>query len=318
MDTESGQAVMETSEQTEEVTPDLASVDVKEETVKEVEAALSGEEVKVAPTDKQDSKSDAIDWFDTSTWGDKDPKDVVSEIQKQWISKSEEISRLKKDSINKGEYETLQRSYDALHQDVLSTLADENKYKKYREDYLKTSPSKTSDVTGDTRYIDQLKNKILQGTATTDELLEYNDEKLKTALAAKDKEYDQRLQAELNKLAAPIAEDKWKNALSTTKDKYPEVFDKYETQVISMITKGKFKSLYGAMNEEEILDTAFKALAFEDAVNSAEQRGKTTAQESFDAKKKGVTNQSGRHMSVQSPINSKADAIAEVERMLGK
>jgi hypothetical protein len=94
---------------------------------------------------------------------------------------------------------------------------------------------------------------------------------ISTNIAARDKYWSDLMEkkiaeasslaeARISRVAQPVAEERWKNAVDAMKAEYGDSFDKdTEQSVMAKIVHGPYKKLYGELNERQLLHKVFLA-----------------------------------------------------------
>jgi len=229
----------------------------------------------------------AYDWYDTSTWGERKPADVMKEVQ----------AHLNKLSETKKGYETeLEQERQAKQQlvaEAQQVLRDEKLYRLYQQK-LGIAPQSVEPTSPPQSAVNQLPAVELSPDMTIDEA----QNRFNQALKARDEFYSthtkeavndaishfkQELYKELNQSLAPMHKSKWKSAMDQATDRYGPAFMEARNKVVAMID-GPYAHLYNGENEADLIDTVFRAACPDEynkyVISSFQKKNETIAQAS--------------------------------------
>ena len=202
------------------------------------------------------------DFYNPDTWGDKDAKDVMKEIQKHVSEVSESKNTIK------SELEAERQARQQLLKEAEAVLRDEGMYRAYREKLglqpksLETSPPQQEAL-----------NQLSMVELSPDMSITEAQDRFNRALSERDKfhaEYTKRVvnetldmfkkevYKELGQSLAPMHKSKWKSAMESAESVYGPEFVSVRNRLVSMID-GPYSNLYNGENESELIDKVFRA-----------------------------------------------------------
>lgn len=235
------------------------------------------------------------DWWDTKGLDDKAASRIKA-IQTEYNKKATELNDVRTKAQRASELESQMQQ---LQKSVAEALTDPKKYEEARRDYLKQLGVSVPE-----------EPKEIKKLETVDDLIGMVDSKI-NQLEVK---YNAKLHEKVSEISKPVYEDRWKSALTKVSNKYPQVFEKYQTEVAKQILQGPYKSLYGKMDEVELLEKVFLPLAYNDLIESARQDSVKV----IEKKKAAVTQKpSAKITTVSIPAATKEEIIARVRERLG-
>jgi len=280
-----------------EVTEISQSVDQPEATS---EAAVDSQSTAESTTDN---------WWDTNGL-DEPTARKIKDIQTQYNKKSEELKQARGSSEKLTQVEQ-QLNYvtENVRNAILSPNWQEEVEKARLQLMGQVGPQ---GVQGAQQKSEMPTPKRLE---SSDDLMEYLDQRDHWREDNMRKEYDQKLAAEIQRISAPIARDRWSGADRTMKEKYGEVWDKHSQRILNAVATGPFQGLVNkGMDEKQVLESAFLSMATDDLLERAKQDALKSGQ-----KKKEAATEKPRKSTPTSPEKkqgrrSKQDMIADMRR----
>ncbi len=243
-------------------------------------------------------------WWDTTGLDDKTSR-RIKDIQSHFTRTSQEASRLKKEVESGTQYK---QAYDQFANQVRSAILSPD-YMNQVEQARKQLMIQSGVTPGNTSVSNQPPQP--RRLENMQDLMEYWKERedwMETKLKA---EYDMKLASEVNKIAMPIAKDKWQQADQSLRTKFP-LYEKYSQRVLQSIASGPYAGLYQkGMDEKQVLEATFWHLAGPEIAQTSRQ----DALRSLETKKNAVTEKPKKATQMTSADGkSKEDAIAELRR----
>ena len=254
-------------------------------------------EVKEVVTEAPKEASE--DWWDTNGLDEKTAKRVKS-IQTEFNKKATEASQLRGEA---GRAKHLEQQLGTVTDSVRQAILSPN----WQEEVLKARQQLMVQMGVPSEQPQPPQPKKLENA---EDLMDYLNQREQWQEKRLRQEYETKLAGEISKIATPIARDRWQQADSSLKNAHP-LYDKYSSRVLQAVATGPYQGLYSkGMGEREVLETAFKVLAFEDIVGNAKQE----ALKSFETKKNVVTEKPKKATQTTKAAKSKEDIIEEIRR----
>jgi hypothetical protein len=245
------------------------------------------------------SDSSTGNWWSTDGLDDATASRIKA-AQADYTRTKQEAASLRREAERVTEYETRLKNYE---QAIRQTLENPEEYERQRQIYYAQTGTQPQTSTRP-----QMPTKI----ETMEDLQNYIEQNNEWVRNSMQREFDSRLQAEINRIAQPIYKDRWSAANQALADDPVKghVYQKYQAQVLS----GSQSPMYQAMlqegkTEQQILEAAF--LQIPGVVDELLGTAKQTALKTVEAKKKAVTEKpkKGRPTKAASMGDIRADII---------
>lgn len=200
-----------------------------------------------ASSDSIDSTSSETktDWWNPDTWGKRSPKEVVSEIQKQY---NEVATKAKRTETLEKDYQATRSELEAVVNDVRAALADPKVYQEQRRKLGYEVPN-----TGEVPKLDFSKMETVGDVVNSFKTMQdYFERRISDIERTAEIKADNKIRQAVD----PISKERWSVALETMKSKYGDKWPAVERKVVMAITNGAYA--YRPGSEKEILDKAFR------------------------------------------------------------
>jgi len=202
------------------------------------------------------------DWYDPSTWGDRQPADVMKEVQKQINAKSESEKSLK------SRIEQLETAQQQFLREAEMVLRSPELIKQYQQkmgivpqslETLPPQPDATAQLPmvelSPDMSITEAQDRFNRALQERDKFhTEYTKKVVNETLEM----YKKELYKELNQSLAPMHKSKWKSAMETAESTYGPEFLKVRGQLVNYID-GPYANQYNGENEAQLIDKVFRA-----------------------------------------------------------
>jgi len=225
------------------------------ESTDETQIASNDTELAPAEGDSEAAPTAPYDYYNPDTWGDKQPKDVMKEVQTYNNQISTRKAELEREVAKKAEE---QQQWETWAKQV---IANPEAYKNIRRQYgyqdevtqaQTDGPPKLALNLNENATLDDLEKQLATHFEQRDQ---YWASRYDSELAKRDKMYEERIA----RSTQPVAQMKWDAAKESVRNKLGSAYAKVEDGVLSQAVNGPLKALYGTMPDDVFLETVYKA-----------------------------------------------------------
>jgi len=204
-------------------------------------------------------KANPYDWWNPDTWGEKQPKEVVSEIQRQY----NEVVKSKKESTT--QLEASQKQYNELVHEAQTVIQRPDLYDLYRQKMnlqpvSAVPPKAVASTLPMVELTPEMSVKDAQDKFNTalQERDKFHGENTKRAVTEAINTFRSEIAQEFNKHIGPIQHDKWKSAMESAHNDYGPEFGDIRPKLVAYI-EGPYAKMYTNGNERGLIDRVFRA-----------------------------------------------------------